>query len=198
MKPSDKNRAPILAAGGIVVADGLQPLIAIVRLRKDKSWVLPKGKLKPGEEAPAAAKREVLEETGHDVSVHEFLGSMSHAAGGRLKIVQFWRMQAAGAPVRELMRDVKAVRWLPLQQAIEALTDAHEQVFLANVGPVALKAAERSARDVPAEPATRSVRADAGARATRNTFVETIRAWFRRLTYGTRRKHRSPDGSTSK
>ena len=180
MKRWDKHRAPVLAAGGIVVADGSEPLIAIVRLRKNKSWVLPKGKLKAGEDAAAAAEREVLEETGHAVSVHEFLGSMSHASGRRLKIVQFWRMQAAGAPVRELMHDVKAVRWLPLQQAIEALTDAHEQVFLAQVGPAALAAAARSAREPPA-PVTRPAGAGAGAPATGNTFVQAIRAWFRRL-----------------
>jgi ADP-ribose pyrophosphatase YjhB (NUDIX family) len=52
-----------------------------VRLRKDKSWVLPKGKLKPGEDALAGARREVMEETGYDVSIEGFLGSMSHAEG---------------------------------------------------------------------------------------------------------------------
>jgi 8-oxo-dGTP diphosphatase len=78
------------------------------------------------------------------------------------------------------MRDVRAVRWLPLQQAIEALTDAHEQVFLAQVGPAALAAAARSAREPPA-PVTRPVGAAAGASATRTTFFETIRAWLRRL-----------------
>src|SRR5882672_99980 len=98
MKARDKSRAPTLAAGGIVVREAPEPLIAIVQLRKDKAWVLPKGKLKAEEDALAAAKREVLEETGHDVSVHEFLGSMSHASGDKLKIVQFWRMQAGGRP----------------------------------------------------------------------------------------------------
>ena len=180
MKAPGKIRAPVQAAGGIVVRDAPTPLIAIVRLRKDKAWVLPKGKLKPGEDALAAARREVLEETGHDVSVHEFLGSMSQTNGRKLKIVQFWRMQAVGAPVRKLMRDVKAVQWLPLDQAIAVLTHAHEQAFLANVGAVALKAAEQSARDTPVEPADSAVRDDAGGQAARNTFAETIRAWFRR------------------
>jgi 8-oxo-dGTP diphosphatase len=121
-------QAPVLAAGGIVVRGEREPLIALVRLRKDKAWVLPKGKLKPQEDALAAAKREVLEETGHDVSVHEFLGAMSHElGGGKLKVVQFWRMRALGGPVRELMRDVKAVKWLPLEQAVGTLTHAHER-----------------------------------------------------------------------
>src|ERR1700676_4214383 len=149
---------PVLAAGGIVVRDAPEPLIAIVRLRKDKAWVLPKGKLKANEDALAAARREVLEETGHDVSVHEFLGAMSHATGGKLKVVQFSRMRAVGGPVRKLMRDVRAVRWLPLEQAIETLTHAHEQAFLAHVGPVALAAADRSARATSEEAAGPSLR----------------------------------------
>jgi 8-oxo-dGTP diphosphatase len=143
MTDSAEAQAPILAAGGIVLSAGPRPRIAIVRLRRDKSWVLPKGKLDPGESALAAAKREVLEETGHQVSTHEFLGAMSYPVAGKIKVVQFWHMRATGGPVRELMRDIKAVRWLPLKQAIDTLTRAHEKVFLANVGPVALKAAKR-------------------------------------------------------
>src|SRR5215813_7659804 len=130
MTDSAKARAPILAAGGILLWEGSRPRIAVVRLRRDKAWVLPKGKLYPGEQALAAAKREVLEETGHKVSVHEFLGSMSYPVAGKIKIVQFWRMRAMGGPVRELTHDVKAVKWLPLKQALDTLTRAHEKVFL--------------------------------------------------------------------
>src|SRR5690349_20993299 len=63
-----KTRAPVMAAGGIVMRGTAPPLIAIVRLSKDRSWVLPKGKLKFDEDALAAARREVLEETGHEVA----------------------------------------------------------------------------------------------------------------------------------
>src|SRR5438477_5634978 len=51
---------PVLAAGGIVVRETPEPMIAVVRLRKDKSWVLPKGKLKLGEDASVGARREVM------------------------------------------------------------------------------------------------------------------------------------------
>jgi 8-oxo-dGTP diphosphatase len=116
-------------------------------LRRDKSWVQPKGKLYPSEHALAAAQREVMEETGYDISVREFLGTMLYSeVAGRIKIVQFWHMRVIGGPKRELMPDVKAVKWLSLKQAIETLTRAHEKVFLANVGPIALEAAEQSVR----------------------------------------------------
>jgi 8-oxo-dGTP diphosphatase len=156
MTDSAKGRAPILAAGGIVLREGSRPRIAIVRLRSDKSWVLPKGKLYPGERAPVAAKREVLEETGHEVSVHEFLGSMSYSVDGKIKIVQFWHMRAVGGPVRELTYDIKAVKWLSLKRAIDTLTRAHEKVFLANVGPVALKATKQFEREKSTKPPARN------------------------------------------
>src|SRR5262249_60837331 len=60
---------------------------------------------------------------------------------GRAKIGQFGICPDVGAPIRKPMDDIKAVKWLSLRHAIEALTRAHEKVFLANVGPVALKAA---------------------------------------------------------
>jgi|307.fasta_scaffold144442_2 8-oxo-dGTP diphosphatase len=187
MKAREKIRAPVLAAGGIVVRDAAMPLIAIVQLRKDKAWVLPKGKLKPKEEALAAAEREVLEETGHKVRVHEFLGAMSHADGSKLKIVQFWRMHAAGGPMRPLMRDVKAVQWLPLAQAIKTLTHAHERAFLANVGPIALEAAARSAHEAGVDAAEPSPQTGAGARPADASLVDTFRAWLRRLVPGSAR-----------
>jgi 8-oxo-dGTP diphosphatase len=134
-------RAPVLAAGGIVLRQTRPPLIAVVRLRKGNEWVLPKGKLDDGETPRDAAEREVLEETGHDVSVHEFLGTLAYDLGGRSKIVHYWRMETQGRPTRDLMNDVRAVDWLPLEAAVERLSRDHERAFLANVGPFALQSA---------------------------------------------------------
>jgi len=146
MTDSAKRSAPILAAGGIVLRGNARPRFAVVRLRREKAWVLPKGKLMAREHPRDAAKREVQEETGHEVSVHEFLGSMSYAVEGKIKIVQFWLMRAIGPPVHELMDDVKAVKWLPLRQAVDTLSRAHEKVFLTHVGPIALDHVRKFAR----------------------------------------------------
>src|ERR1700743_285049 len=143
-------RAPVLAAGGIVLRQTRPPLIAVVRLRKGNEWVLPKGKLDDGETPRAAAVREVLEETGHDVSVHEFLGTLAYEAGGRPKIVHYWRMETSGKPTHDLMNDVRAVDWLPLNAAVERLSRDHERAFLANVGPLALENARRTRERKPA------------------------------------------------
>jgi 8-oxo-dGTP diphosphatase len=134
-------RTPVVAAGGIVLRREKIPLFAVVRLRKRDEWVLPKGKLDDGETPRDAAEREVLEETGHDVSVHEFLGTLVYESGGRSKVVHYWRMETDGGQVYELMDDVRAVDWLPLDAAVERLSHVYERAFLANVGPLALEAA---------------------------------------------------------
>ncbi len=120
-------RTTVLAAGGIVLRREDPARIALVRLRKRNEWVLPKGKLDDGETPRAAAEREVLEETGHDVSVHEFLGTLVYESGGRSKVVHYWRMEAGGGQVNELMHDVKAVDWLPLGDAVERLSRGYER-----------------------------------------------------------------------
>jgi 8-oxo-dGTP diphosphatase len=130
---------PILAAGGIVVRGNTRPTVALVQLRKDGNWVLPKGKLNRGEDALAAAQREVHEETGHTVTVKEFVGTLCYEVNGRSKIVQFWRMHPNGGPARELMDDIKQVAWLPLEKAIRKLARPHEKAFLASAGPAAIK-----------------------------------------------------------
>jgi 8-oxo-dGTP diphosphatase len=138
-------RTPVLAAGGIVLRQVETPLVAVVRLRKRNEWVLPKGKLDDGETPRAAAEREVMEETGHDVSVHEFLGTLVYESRGGSKVVHYWRMEARGDAIYELMRDVKAVDWLPLADAVDRLSRDYERVFLENVGPIALSAAAHAA-----------------------------------------------------
>lgn len=117
------------------------PRIAVVRLRKRNEWVLPKGKLDFGETPRDAAEREVLEETGHDVTLHEFLGTLVYETRGRSKVVHYWRMEADGEQIHELMGDVRAVDWLPLSDAVQRLSRDHERAFLETVGPVALQAA---------------------------------------------------------
>jgi len=172
-------RTPVLAAGGIVLRQAATPLVAIVRLRKNNEWVLPKGKLDKGETPRAAAEREVNEETGHDVAVQEFLGTLVYESRAGSKVVHFWRMEAGPEPVRKLMRDVKAVEWLPLGDAVERLSRGYERAFLENVGPIALGAkpsapsVERAPDPILAE--TISETRD------RRSLVQKVRDWFRRV-----------------
>ena len=174
-------RAPVLAAGGIVLRQAATPLVAVVRLRKRNEWVLPKGKLDRGETPRAAAEREVNEETGHDVAVHEFLGTLVYESRGGSKVVHFWRMEAGAEPVRKLMRDVKAVEWLPLTEAIERLSRGYERAFLENVGPIALSAKHAAPSDMSVEHLPEPARVETISEVRdRRSLIEKMRDWFRR------------------
>ena len=124
-------------------AQGRAPLIAVVQRSKDDAWVLPRGKLKRNEDAKAGARREALEETGHRVEVHEYLGAITYRARGRPKVVQFWRMQANAEPSYDVMKDIIAVKWLPFGKAVRRLSYPLERLFLQQVGRRALKRSHR-------------------------------------------------------
>lgn len=180
-------RAPVMAAGGIVLRRGSTPLIAVVRQRKRNEWVLPKGKLDDGETPKEAAHREVLEETGHDVAVHEFLGTLGYQSGGRTKVVHFWRMEADGGPVRKPMNDIKAVDWLTLDDAIARLSREYERAFLAQIGPIALAAAGVAPSPEPTPPAdhidaalqTLTPAEAASVDELRHGLLQKVKAWLR-------------------
>jgi 8-oxo-dGTP diphosphatase len=136
----------IQGAGGIVVRKGPRPLVAVVQRSKDRLWVLPRGKLKRDERAVDGAQREVVEETGHRVTVHEYLGAIAYQARGRTKVVRFWRMKAAAEPSRKVMKDIATVKWLPLAAAVRRLSYPLEKHFLHDVGRMVLRKRRRSRR----------------------------------------------------
>ncbi|EHR05138.1 NUDIX hydrolase [Bradyrhizobium sp. WSM471] len=182
-------RAPVMAAGGIVLRRGAPPLVAVVRQRKRNEWVLPKGKLDDGETPKQAAHREVLEETGHEVAIHEFLGTLVYQSGGRSKVVHFWRMEAGDGPVRKLMNDIKAVDWLTLEDALARLSREYERVFLTQVGPIALAAAGLASSSAP-EPTLAIKEVDAALQTLtpaeaasvgelRHGLLQKMKAWLR-------------------
>lgn len=179
-----KTRRPVRAAGGIVVRAGATPLFAVVQMSKFESWVLPKGKLDRGETAIQAARREVMEETGHEVSVHEFIGTLAYEVGGRPKIVQFWRMQALDEePAYPLMRDIQKVSWLPLEEAVGLLTHLREREFLGSVGPHVI-AALTAGTPTAAEPAIargRGGEKSHGMKSRGRGIIDAACAWLRRI-----------------
>ena len=122
MPPADPGEE-ILAAGGVVhrLTDDRVEIAVIHRPRHD-DWTLPKGKLDPGEDLPAAALREVKEETGHRCRLLRDLGSVRYRArGGRPKVVRYWLMSPVEGEFRP-HHEVDELRWLHPDAAMDLLS----------------------------------------------------------------------------
>lgn len=112
-------------AAGLVVwrpvaTGGIEVLIVHRRRRGD--WTLPKGRIDPGEGAYAAARREVVEETGFTAHVSRFLGRMRYCGrdGGCGREAFVWSARATGGAFRA-NTEIDRVAWLPPEQAAARL-----------------------------------------------------------------------------
>ncbi|MFF4651858.1 NUDIX hydrolase [Streptomyces sp. NPDC001380] len=106
-----------------------EPLVALVHRPKYDDWSMPKGKLEAGEDALAAALREVREETGLGCVPGAELPVRRYWVRGRPKEVRYWAAVPSGgafAPNREVDR----LEWLPAAAARARLTHDHDRVLV--------------------------------------------------------------------
>lgn len=125
------------AAGGLVwrrqgAKDSDAELILVHRRRYDGDWTLPKGKLHPGETWQEAALREVREETGCEVELGPFAGTISYPVNDIIKVVHFWHMRCLAADLYPRDDEVVTVAWLPPDQAQQRMTYESEHALLSN------------------------------------------------------------------
>ena len=117
-----------LSAGGAVVRDN--EVIVIVPVKRDASrrrvLGLPKGHLDGGETPEAAAKREVAEETGVTAELIDKLGDVEYSyerrGRRRAKRVVFYLFEYRSGSLEDHDHEIEDARWMPLEQAAEALT----------------------------------------------------------------------------
>ena len=85
-------------------------------------------------------------------------------------------MEPRGGQTHDLMDDVRAVDWLPLEAALDRLSRGYERAFLENVGPLALEAAAlaRPARRPRATPPVMEKRRSRRVAATKPSFTEPV------------------------
>lgn len=135
MAPQAPPPAPVAAAGAAVLRRaGGRTEVLVVHGAKYGDWVLPKGKLDPGESARAAAVREVFEETGVCIRLGpplpvQIYGYREKRDGvSRVKTVDYWVGHVQGSsdvsgysPNDEIL----AVRWVDVDKAPALLT--HER-----------------------------------------------------------------------
>ena len=116
MRPED---AEVLAAGGLVLRDGL---VAVVHRPRYDDWTLPKGKLDEGEDFEQAALREVEEETGLRCRIERTLGDATYTDHkDRAKLVRYYEMRDQGGEF-EPNDEVDELRWLSPEEAAGMLS----------------------------------------------------------------------------
>jgi len=133
-----------ISAGGVVVRDGACVVIVPTRraLGGARVLTLPKGHLEAGERPEDAAIREVREEAGVDARLVDKLDDLRYwyqRDGMRIaKVVSFFLLEyVAGDPSEHDPGEVEEARWMPLDEAEQALTYRGERgmVALAKVHP---------------------------------------------------------------
>lgn len=130
---ASKSRRVVLAAGAIVwrARKRTVEVLLIHRPRYD-DWSWPKGKLEEGESLPAAAVREVAEETGVGVVLGRPLPSVTYEiSGGATKTCHYWAATVPDGPsgalaarqkVKRSKNEVDQVKWVPATKAMKMLT----------------------------------------------------------------------------
>ena len=110
--------------GGVVVRG--DEVIVIVPRGRRRVLGLPKGGQNAGESPEETAAREVREETGVTVTVRERLGQVDYTyrRGGRRieKTVHFFLCEFEAGDTADHDHEVDDARWIPLQEALTALT----------------------------------------------------------------------------
>jgi len=132
-RAGSESQAREFSAGGVVVRGDQIVVIVPTRRAADGSRVLalPKGHVDPGETPIEAAEREVREETGIvGEPVHE-LGESRYwyRREGRTigKTVAFFLFNYVEGDTADHDDEVEEVRWIPLREALTALSHAAER-----------------------------------------------------------------------
>jgi 8-oxo-dGTP pyrophosphatase MutT (NUDIX family) len=125
------------SAGGVVVRDGEVVVIVPVKRAGDGRTVLglPKGHPDGDETPEAAAEREILEETGIRARLIEKLGDVhyQYERKGRpvSKTVAFYLFEYLSGDVADHDHEIEEARWMPLEEAAQALTYEGEREMVA-------------------------------------------------------------------
>ena len=135
--------ARVLAAGGLVerqTPEGLRIAVVHRTRYEDRDgqagdWVLPKGKVEPGETLEETALREVEEETGCSARLSGPSYATEYSAGGVPKAVSFFRMEFMAEAGEHDASEVAEVVWLKPAEALERLTYETERQVVRDAYP---------------------------------------------------------------
>jgi 8-oxo-dGTP diphosphatase len=126
------------SAGGVIYrVNGNRFEVALIATHEGRRWGLPKGHVRRGETAEAAAVREIAEETGLTGTVERHLATIEYwfrAGSTRIhKYVDLFLVRYTEGALMPQTAEVDDVRWFPLQEAAERASFARERDVLNQV-----------------------------------------------------------------
>lgn len=120
----------IIAAGAVIYKKEQEYLFAIIHRPHHDDWSFPKGKVDLGESVEAAAKREILEETGLNVHFEKSLKSQEYEVKGKDKIVHYWLAKNLIEVNFEPNDEVDELKWLNKTEANKILSYEADRFLL--------------------------------------------------------------------
>lgn len=128
---------PILAAGAVLwrsdpsssSGSSSHLEVAIIHRPRYDDWSLPKGKLDPGESEPAAAVREVHEETGYRAHLGRALATVHYPVIDGVKRVRYWAARDLGGEFTATA-EVDDLVWMPAKDAMGKVSYPHDRKVL--------------------------------------------------------------------
>jgi len=138
--PSNSNSSPpdrrtAYSAGGVIYRYDAGSLeIALIATNGGERWGLPKGHVRRGETAEAAAMREIAEETGLHGEIQRHLATIEYwfrAGPVRIhKYVDFFLLRYTSGVIVPQQAEVDDVRWFRLDDALRLASFARERDVL--------------------------------------------------------------------
>jgi ADP-ribose pyrophosphatase YjhB (NUDIX family) len=133
-----RERRTAYSAGGVIYRnEGTGFEVALIATNEGRRWGLPKGHVRRGEAAEAAAMREVAEEPGLHGTVERHLATIENgfrAGSTRIhKYVDFFLLRYTGGMLVPQQAEVDDARWFPLHEALRLASFDRERDVLAQV-----------------------------------------------------------------